>query len=368
MHAEQQRENLDEVNKLFFRTGQSAHDFPETQTIRKHAQMRQSELPLLTQEAERRQRDSFLRFSYSKLCRHMIESFKSKSGPMYTTINNLLTIAELNFKERKGRCFTTWKKNFRYWNYQDMIKRAREKELMEARARVKKAVTVGHAFSAIGGMVLGLGNQADGDDVARDADGWPLEASHAFHQASYGRDIVERDQDGYPLEAAYGSPAALSHGEVLVQRDVEAIAYATGASGVWRGLGVGSGAFGMDTTGRIGLDTTGRFGMDATAASGLGMRAQRGLQGAGYGGHLTNGRLSPGLITGYNNYGSNSPSLMNTMNPSKYRKYGSESPSPEFTQSFKFKHDSGSPSPDFTQGLKFPTISSASPSPERRLT
>ena len=45
----------------------------------------------------------------------MVESFVAKSGALYTTVTNLLTIADMNFKERLSRALQNWQGRYTLW-------------------------------------------------------------------------------------------------------------------------------------------------------------------------------------------------------------------------------------------------------------
>ena len=202
LHAKQQAENLREIQRHFRTHGMEAHEVPIGMRIRDERQTAKNQLvPMLKSEAEQRERTAFLRFSYHKLCRRMVESFRTKSGPVYTTITNFLTMADLNFRDRLQACLRRFRSNFVFWRYEDSIRRERQEALLKNKKLMQRAKNANvlreertvkpkwrDGAAKYTFVKNGDGNfknyEAPESFVARDEDGWPIEAIHGH----YGRE------------------------------------------------------------------------------------------------------------------------------------------------------------------------------------
>jgi len=204
MHARQQRENLHEIDRHFRTLGKEAYEVPQGMRIKEERSKAKERMhPQLKEEAGRRGKDAFLRFAYHKLCRRMVESFKTKSGALYNTVTNLLTIADMNIKERLHESIAQWRRNKVESEHEIERRKQHQAQMMKSKKAMKK---VAHSMALEVQKELKPKFSQDGNarysfvkakgsggrflthevttphHVARDEHGWPIETTHAHNE------------------------------------------------------------------------------------------------------------------------------------------------------------------------------------------
>ena len=197
MHARQQQENLHQIKRHFRVFGKESYEIPQSMRIQEERLAAKQKMhPQLRAEADSRQQQAFLRFSYHKLCRRMVESFKTKSGALYNTITNLLTLADLNIKERQQSAVNHWKINRVDWQRELERRQNHQAQMMKTKKAMKKVAQA---------MALEFEQEVKPKFDKRGKARYTfVQDGEHFLTKKRATPLLARDKDGWPIETLAG--------------------------------------------------------------------------------------------------------------------------------------------------------------------